>query len=221
MSPGLELIRWELAQAFRAGGSGPMAVAFFAAVLTLVPLGIGPEPALLGRIAPGMVWVAAALASLLSLERLFQGDYEDGSLDALALSPLGLYGTALAKALAHWMAVALPILIAAPVFATLLHIEPQGIAPLMIGLLLGTPLFFLIGALGAALTLGLRRGGLLIALIVLPLYAPVVIFGVSAVEAAATGAPSAPSLMILGALLLAALVLAPPATAAALRLHLE
>ncbi len=221
MSPGSALLRRELALAFRAGGSGLMAVAFFAAVLTLVPLGIGPEPELLGRIAPGLVWVAAALAALLSLERLFQSDYEDGSLDLLALSPLGLYGAALVKIGAHWLAVALPIIAAAPVFAALLRLPPAGLAPLMLGLLIGTPLFFLIGAMGAALTLGLRRGGLLIALIVLPLYAPVIIFGVAAVETALTGAPSAPSLMILAGLLLGALALAPVATAAALRLHLE
>ncbi len=220
MNGAIALFRQEIALGFRAGGAGVMAVAFFAAVLTLVPLGIGPEPELLGRVAPGLIWVAAALSALLSLERLFQGDDEDGSLDLLALSPLGLYGAVLVKCLAHWTAVAVPILIAAPLFAVLLSLAPPGLLPLILGLLIGTPLFFLIGALGAALTLGLRRGGLLIALIVLPLFAPVVIFGVSAVETALIGASPWPSLMILAALFLAALTLAPMATTAALRLHL-
>lgn len=217
----LALVAREARLALRAGGTGFMGLVFFAGVLTLVPLGVGPEPLVLGRIATGMIWVAAALATLLSLERLFQADYEDGGLDVLALSPLGLLGVVLAKTLAQWLAAGLPIVLAAPLFGVLLHLDGAGFIPLVAGLVLGTPVFFLIGALGAALTLGLRRGGLLIALLVLPLYVPVVIFGVGAVEAALIGRPPTASLLLLGAVLLGALALAPFGTAAALKLHLE
>lgn len=214
------LLRRDIGLALRAGGSGFMALAFFAATLTLVPLGIGPEPALLSRIAAGMVWVAAALAALLSLERLFQGDEEDGSLDLFWLSPAAGIPTVIAKCIAQWLTAGLPIVLAAPLFALMLRLEPAGFLPLTTGLLIGSPAFYMIGSLGAALALGIRRGGLLIALIVLPLYTPFIIFGVSAVEAALTGLSPLPSLLYLGAGTLIALAICPLATGAALRLHL-
>jgi heme exporter protein B len=215
------LLGRDITLALKAGGAGFMALAFFAAVLTLVPLGIGPEPALLARIAAGMIWVAAALASLLSLERLFQADEEDGSLDLIWLSPLGGIPIVIAKCAAQWLTAGLPIVIAAPLFGLMLRLPPEGYGPLVLGLLAGTPAFFLIGALGAALALGVRRGGLLIALIVLPLYVPFLIFGVSTVEAALTGISFWPSFYFLLAGTLIATVLFPLATAAALRLHLS
>jgi heme exporter protein B len=214
------LLSRDLVLALRGGGAGPMALAFFAATLTLVPLGVGPEPLILGRIAAGMIWIAAALAALLSLERLFQGDAEDGALDLLLLSPLGAIPLVLAKTLAQWLSGGLPVVLLAPLFALMLRLPAEGFVPLALGLLAGTPAFFLIGGLGAALTLGVRRGGLLIALIVLPLYVPFVIFGVTAVEAALIGASPWPSLLILMAGTCLAAALAPLATAAALRLHL-
>jgi len=215
------LFRRDIDLALKAGGAGFMALAFFAATLTLVPLGIGPEPALLARIAAGMIWVAAALAALLSLERLFQADEEDGSLDLLFLSPLGGIPLVLAKCAAQWLTAGLPIVIAAPLFALMLQLPSEGYVPLMLSLLAGTPAFFLIGALGAALALGVRRGGLLIALIVLPLYVPFLIFGVATVEAALTGVSFWPSFYFLLAGTLIATVLFPLAAAAALRLHLS
>jgi heme exporter protein B len=198
-----------------------MALAFFAATLTLVPFGVGPEPIILSRIAAGMIWIAAALSALLSLERLFQGDAEDGALDLLLLSPLGAIPLVIAKCLAQWLTSGLPLVLIAPLFGLMLRLPAEGYLPLMLGLLAGTPAFFLIGALGAALTLGVRRGGLLIALIVLPLYVPFVIFGVAAVEAALLGVSVWQCLFMLMAGTCLALALAPIATAAALRLHLS
>jgi heme exporter protein B len=217
----IALLRREIGLALKAGGAGFMALAFFGATLTLVPLGIGPEPALLARIAAGMIWVAAALAALLSLERLFQADEEDGSLDLIWLSPLAGIPMVLIKCAAQWLTAGLPVVIAAPLFGLMLQLPAAGYGPLMLGLLAGTPAFFLIGALGAALALGVRRGGLLIALIVLPLYVPFLIFGAAAVEAALTGVSFWPSLAYLGAGTLLAAALSPLATAAALRLHLS
>jgi len=221
MSAFIALARRDLALALRAGGGGLMGLAFFAMTLTLVPLGVGPEPAVLARIAPGLIFVAAALAALLSLERLFQADYEDGGLDLLWLSPLGGPLIVIAKCLAQWAAAGLPLVIAAPVFALMFHLTGPAIAPLVGALLIATPAFFVIGSLGAALTLGVRRGGLLIALLVLPLYVPFVIFGVAAVDAAQMGHPAAPHLMLLGGLSLLALIFAPLASAAALRISLD
>jgi len=221
MSAFIALARRDLALALRAGGGGLMGLAFFAMTLTLVPLGVGPEPAVLARIAPGLIFVAAALAALLSLERLFQADYEDGGLDLLWLSPLGGLLIVIAKCLAQWAAAGLPLVIAAPVFALMFHLTGPAIAPLVGALLIATPAFFVIGSLGAALTLGVRRGGLLIALLVLPLYVPFVIFGVAAVDAAQMGHPAAPHLMLLGGLSLLALIFAPLASAAALRISLD
>lgn len=212
------LLARDLALAARAGGTGLMSLAFFSAVLVLAPFGVGE--ARLSELAPGLIWIAALLAAVLSLERMFQADYEDESLDLLALSPLGLPAVVLAKALAQWLAAGLPLVLTAPVFGLMLGLAPQGYAPLTLGLALGTPALFLIGALGASLALGVRRGGLLIALVVLPLELPVLIFGVVAVQAALAGGAAGPSLMLLGAYGLLALAFAPLAAAAALRSHL-
>lgn len=217
----LALFGRELALSLRAGGTGLMTLAFFAMTLTLVPLGLGPEPALLGRVAPGLIWIAAALAALLSLERIFQGDEEDGSLDLLWTAPCGPLALVLVKAAAQWCAAGVPIVVFAPVFAVVFNLAPPTQAILTLTLLIGTPAFYLIGTMAAALTLGVRRGGLLLALIVLPLYVPVIVFGVGAGEAAATGMDPSASLLFLGAVTLLSLVVAPIAAVAALRLHQE
>lgn len=215
------LLLRDLRLAASAGGTGLMSLAFFAVVLTLAPFGLGADPALLARIAPGIIWIAALLAAVLSLERLFQADFEDESLDLLALSSLGLSGVVLVKALAQWLAAGLPLVVSAPLFALMMGIDASGYLALVVGLAIGTPALFLIGALGAGLALGVRRGGLLIALIVLPLEIPVLIFGVAAVQASVGGGHAGPSLMLLGAHTLLALAFVPIAAAAALRLHLS
>lgn len=198
-----------------------MAVMFFVVTVTLFPLGVGPEPQMLTRMASGVIWVAALLAVLLSLDRLFETDYDDGSLDQLALSPLSLPMVVLAKVLAHWLSTSLPLIAAAPVLALVLNMAPEGFIALVAALMLGTPTLSLVGAVGAALSLGSRRGSVLLSLLVLPLYIPVLIFGVSAVDAAIFGIGARPQLLILGALALTALVLTPWATAAALRAALD
>ena len=217
----LAIVRRDIKLALRQGGAAPLAMAFFILVVTFFPLGIGPEHALLERISAGVVWVAALLAAMLSLDRLFQADFEDGSLDLLALSPLPLELIVVAKCTAHWLTTGLPLLVAAPVLALLLDMAPEGLAVLALAMLLGTPSLSLIGAIGAALTVGIRRGGVLLSLLVLPLYVPVLIFGAGAVEAAIAGFAPRPHLLILGALFLGALALAPWASAAALRLNLD
>jgi heme exporter protein B len=207
--------------AFRRGGEAALTVMFFLIVVALFPLGIGPEPAVLARIAPGVLWVAALLAATLSLDRLFRADHEDGSLDLMAVAPLPLELTVLAKALAHWLTSGLPLTVAAPILALMLQLDVASWPILIAAMALGTPTLSLVGAIGASLTLGARRGGVLASLIVLPLFVPVLIFGTSAMGAALSGLDPGPALLILGAFLLAALPLAPFATAAALRLALE
>lgn len=198
-----------------------MVVAFFVLTVILFPFGVGPEPELLQRIAAGIIWVTALLAALLSLERLFQGDYEDGSLEALALLPLPLEAQVLAKCLAHWLVTGLPLTLVAPLLALLLHLDTGGYATLMLSMVLGTPVLSLLGAVGAALTLGARRGGVLLSLLVLPLYIPVLIFGVAAIEAQIAGFSARPHLLLLAALLVLALGLVPFAAAGALRQAVE
>jgi len=215
------LVLRDLRLALRQGGDAAMVVAFFVLTVILFPFGVGPEAALLSRIAAGVVWVTALLAALLSLERLFLADWEDGSLEALALMPLPLEAQVLAKCLAHWLVAGLPLIVVAPLLALLLHLDAAGYPVLLLSLLLGTPTLSLIGAVGAALSLGARRGGVLLSLLVLPLYIPVLIFGVAAVEASIGGFGARPHLLLLGALLAGALVLAPVAAAAALRQALE
>ena len=217
----LRLIGRELTLAVRGGIGSLMAVVFFVIAVTLFPLGVGPELGLLSRIAPGAVWVAALLAALLSLDRLFVADHEDGSLEQLMLGVLPLEFVVLAKAVAHWLTTGLPLAIAAPVLALLLNMSVDGLVILIVSLLLGTPILSLIGAVGAALTVSLRRGGALIALLVLPLYVPVLIFGVGAVEGAVLDVGVHANLSILAGGLVGALVLGPLAAAAALRMTVE
>ncbi len=215
------IVRRDLRLALRQGADSIMVVAFFVIAATLFPFGVGPEPNLLARMSAGVVWVTALLAAMLSLDRLFQADYEDGSLELMVLAPPPLMLTVLAKVTAHWLTTGLPLIVAAPVLALLLNMDPSGFGVLVLGMLLGTPVLSLVGAVGAALVLGARRGGVLVSLLVLPLYIPVLIFGVGAVDAAVTNLAVKPHLMLLGALLLAALVLAPLAAAAAVRQAVE
>lgn len=211
----------DLRLALRQRSDAGTVVLFFVLIASLFPLAIGPAPDLLLRIAPGVIWVTALLAVLLSLERLFLADFEDGSLELLVLAPTPLGVLVLAKCLAHWLTTGLPVLLAAPVIALLYGLDGGAFAPLIGALLLGTPSLSLVGAIGAALTLGARRGGVLVPLLVLPLYVPVLIFGVLAVDATLAGQPARPHLLLLGALLLGALPLAPLAAAAALRQAVE
>lgn len=194
---------------------------FFLMVATLFPLGVSPEPGFLAQIAPGVVWVAALLATLLSMDALFRSDYEDGSLEQLLLSPQPLFIVVLAKVVAHWMMTGLALTIMAPLLGLMLFLPSEGMPGLMLSLLLGTPTLSLVGAIGAALTVGLKKGGVLISLLVLPLYIPVLIFGSSAVQAAVTGLPLGGYLALLGALLALALGLAPLAISAALRISIS
>lgn len=221
MSGFLAILRRDLRLALRQAGDTGWIVMFFVLTTSLFPFGVGPEPNQLAKIAAGIVWVAALLACLLSLDRLFQADAEDGSLELLALSPAPLSVVVVAKCLAHWLTTGLPLIAAAPLMALLLNLPGPAYGVLLLALLLGTPSLSLIGAMGAALTLGARRAGGLLALLVLPLYIPVLIFGAAAVDAAAMGLTARPHLLLLGALLLAALPLAPLASAAALRQALE
>ncbi len=211
------IVARDLRLALRRGSDSTMVVTFFVLTVVLFPFGVGPDTAILARIASGVIWVTALLASMLSLERLFQADFEDGSLDLLVLGSLPLEAVVLAKSLAHWLTTGMLLIVAAPVLALLLNMSAEGFAALVLAMLLGTPSLTLIGAVGAALTVGARRGGALLSLLVLPLYVPVLIFGVGAVDAAIFGMAVRPHFLILGALLTGGLVLAPLAAAAALR----
>lgn len=204
--------------AFRAGGGASLAAAFFALVSALVPFGVGPDLALLGRIAGGVLWVSAALAALLSLDRLFQADFEDGSLDVLTLSPLGLEAASAAKILAHWITTGLPLVVLSPVLGLLLNLPLPAYGALVVSLLIGTPALSAVGAIGAALTLSVRRGGLILALIVLPLITPALIFGAAAVTDAVDGSGRG-ALLFLAAFSVAAVALSPFASAAGVRLN--
>ena len=215
------LVRRDLRLAFRGGTDAMMGVIFFVLAAILFPFGVGPDAAILPRIGGGIIWVVALLAALLSLERMFAGDQEDGSLDLLYLSPVSLGQLALAKAIAHWLTSGVLLLIASPVLALLYNMPSAAFLPLVFTMLLGTPTLSLVGGIGAALTLGARRGGVLLALLLLPLYIPVLIFGAGAIDGAIAGRDITPQLMILGGFLLAALALAPWATAAALRQAIE
>ena len=215
------ILKRDLHLSTRQGMDNMMVVMFFVLVVVLFPFGVGPEPNILARIAAGIIWVAALLASMLSLERLFQTDYEDGSLELLSLSPIALEVIVLAKVTAHWLTTGLPLIIAAPLLAVLLNMNTEGFPMLILALVLGTPSLSLVGAVGAALILGSRRGGVLLALLILPLYIPVLIFGVSAVDAVVNGFEAKAQLLILGAFLIAALPLCPWAAAAGLRQAIE
>jgi heme exporter protein B len=211
----------DLRLGLRQGSDAAMAVLFFVLAALLFPFGVGPEPALLARIASGVVWVTALLAAMLSLDRMFLADYEDGSLEQLVLSPQPLTLLVLGKVAAHWLSTGLPLILVAPVLALMLNMPAEGIPVLLLAMLLGTPALSLIGAIGAALTLGARRGGTLAALLVLPLVLPVLIFGVGAIEAVLTGLGPRPHLLVLAGLTAFALALAPPVVAAALKQAVE
>ena len=215
------LVRRDLRLAFRGGTDAMMGVIFFVLAAILFPFGVGPDAAILPRIGGGIIWVVALLAALLSLERMFAADHEDGSLDLLYLSPVSLGQLALAKAIAHWLTSGVLLLIASPVLALLYNLPSTAFLPLVATMALGTPTLSLVGAIGAALTLGARRGGVLLALLLLPLYIPVLIFGAGAIDGAIAGRDITPQLMVLGGFFLAALALAPWATAAALRQAIE
>ena len=194
---------------------------FFVIVVSLFPLGVGPQPDTLREIAPGVVWVAALLAAMLSLARMFGADYADGTLEQMVLTPQPLTLLVLSKILAHWLTTGLPLVLIAPLLGLQFDLPGDALATLLLSLLIGTPALSLIGAVGAALTLGVRGGGPLTALLVLPLYVPVLVFGAGAVTASATGMGAAGHLSLLGAMSLAALVFAPWSTAVALRIALE
>jgi heme exporter protein B len=213
------LLGRDIRLATRAGGSSALALAFFAAVVTLVPLGIGTDIALLARVAAGVLWVAAVLAALLSLDRLFQADFDDGSLDLLALSPLSLETIAVVKIAAHWLTTGLPLTLLSPLLGAMFGLPPGETGTLALSLLLGTPSVSALGAIGAALTLSIRRGGLILPLLVLPLLAPAVIFGAAAVQAGPDGM-SGGALLFLSAFSVATTLLSPFAAAAAVRLNL-
>ncbi|WP_370205473.1 heme exporter protein CcmB [Pararhodobacter marinus] len=214
------LIR-DLRLAFRAGGGFGLGLGFFLILAVLVPLGVGPDPATLGLIAPGILWVGALLACLLSLDRIFALDHEDGSLDLLATSPIPLEGVVAIKALAHWITTGLPLALAAPVLAILLNLATPGFGVLIVSLVLGTPALSMIGAFGAALTVGLKRGGLLMSLLVLPLYMPTLVFGAQAVTRAAQGLEAATPLLLLAGITAGSVALLPFAAAFALRINLR
>ena len=197
------------------------ALVFFVVVASLFPLAIGPEPALLRRIGPGVLWVGALLSTLLGLHRLFADDHADGTLEQLVLSPTPFAWLVAGKILAHWLLAGLPLVILAPVLGLQFALGRDALAVLTLGLLIGTPVLSLIGAIGAALTLGLRGGGALLALLVLPLYVPALVFGAGSVQAQVDGLDWAGHLALLGAMLAAAAFLAPLATAAAVRISVE
>jgi heme exporter protein B len=221
MSDFWTLLARDLRLAVREGGAVGTALGFYLIVVTLMPLGLGPDLRLLARIAPGVLWIALLLAALLSLGRIFEADHEDGVLEVLATGPLPLELVAAAKALAHWISTGIPLLLTAPMLGLLLNLDLAAYPVLMATLLVGTPAISFLGSIGAALTLGAHRGGLLMALLVLPFYVPTLIFGISAISAILTppGGFGAAFLMLI-AISLASLVLGPIATAAALRMQM-
>lgn len=224
-TPTLSMFRWivtrDLTLAWRRRADVLSTLFFFVIVVSLFPLGIGPETNLLRLIAPGVVWVAALLATMLSLGRLFANDYQDGTLEQLLLTPQPLYLVVLGKVLALWLVSGVPLALLSPVIGIQFGLGSNTLIVLVVSLLLGTPVLALIGSVGAALTLGLRGGGVLISILVLPLYVPVLIFGAGAVDASILGSGVEANLSLLGALLALSLIFAPWATAAALRISLE
>lgn len=215
----MALLKRDVQLAVRTGGGAALALGFFAAVVTLVPLGIGPDLKLLSRVGAGILWVSAVLAALLALDRLFQADYEDGGLDQLALSTLSLEMMSLAKMMAHWLVTGLPLTLLAGVMSIFFALSPAAVGVLCLSLLIGTPAISAIGGIGAGLTLSLRRGGLILPLIVLPLLSPAVIFGSSAVLIVLDGLSNG-ALPLLSAFSVFVVALSPFAAAAAVRLNL-
>ncbi|MFZ5964644.1 heme exporter protein CcmB [Thalassococcus sp. BH17M4-6] len=217
----IALLTRDLRLAVRAGGGFGLGLAFFLIVTVLVPFGVGPDSALLSRIAPGILWIGALLACLLSLDRILALDWEDGSLDLLATAPLPMEGIVSVKALAHWITTGLPLVLAAPLLGVLLNLPGPGYLWLLVSLLLGTPALSVIGTFGAALTVGLKRGGLLLSLLVLPLYVPTLIFGAEVARRGAEGLEVATPLLMLAGISFGALALLPFASAAVLRINLR
>jgi heme exporter protein B len=215
------VIRRDLLVAMRNKADAANTLLFFVIVASLFPLGVGPDPALLRTIAPGVVWVAALLASMLALARLLAADYADGTLEQLALAPQPLAALVAAKILAHWLVTGLPLALVAPLLGLQFDLPANALQVLVISLLIGTPVLSLLGAIGAALTLGLRASGVLVSLIVLPLTVPVLVFGAGAVEATAAGLGAEAHLSLLAAFLLVTAALSPWAAAAAIRIALE
>ena len=213
----MAVFRREARLALRQSADSVMVVAFFIIAVILFPFGVGPEPNTLARIGPGVIWVAALLAAMLSMERMFQADYEDGALELLVLAPVPLELTVLAKVCVHWLTTGLPLMVATPLLAIMMNVPLDALPVILLTLALGTPILSLIGAIGAALVLGARRGGVLLSLLVLPLTIPVLIFAVGAIEAELSGLAVKAHLMLLGGLLLAAAALTPWASAAAVR----
>ncbi len=219
MSPFLALVMRDVRLSVREGGGAALALGFFALVVTLVPLGVGPDIKILAKVGAGILWIGAMLAALLSLDRLFQADYEDGSLDLITLSPLPLEGAAAAKILAHWLSTGLPLTLLSPILSVTLALNGPEIAAMTLSLAMGTPAVSAIGAIGASLTLSLRRGGLLLPLIVLPLLTPAIIFGTGMVIQVQTGLATG-GIALLAAFSGAAILLSPFVAAMAVRLNL-
>jgi len=217
----IALLTRDMRLAVRAGGGFGLGLAFFLIVVVLVPFGVGPQSALLSKIAPGILWLGALLACLLSLDRIFALDHEDGSLDLLATSPLPMEGIVSVKALAHWLTTGLPLVLAAPVLGVLLSLPVQGFGWLVVSLALGTPALSVIGTFGAALTVGLKRGGLLLSLLVLPLYVPTLIFGAEVARRGAEGMALGTPLALLAGITCGTIALLPFASAAVLRVNLR
>ncbi|MCY1125889.1 heme exporter protein CcmB [Frigidibacter sp. RF13] len=217
----IALLLRDLRLATRAGGGFGLSLTFFLILVTLVPFGVGPESGRLATIAPGILWVGALLASLLSLDRLFALDHEDGTLEQLATAPLPLEAVVAMKAIAHWLTTGLPLALIAPLLGVLLHLPGAAMPALALSLAVGTPALSMIGAFGAGLTVGLKRGGLLLSLLVLPLYVPTLIFGAEVARRGAEGAALGTPMAFLGAITLGTLALLPYATAAAIRVNLR
>ena len=214
------LIR-DIRLAVRAGGGFGLGLAFFLIVIVMVPFAVGADTGLLSKIAPGVLWIGALLACLLSLDRLLALDFEDGTLDLLATAPLPLEAALSVKALAHWITTRLPLVIAAPVLGVLMNLPTQGYVWLVLSLLLGTPALSVIGTFGAALTVGIKRGGLLLSLLVLPLYLPTLIFGAEAAQRGAAGADASTPMLLLAGISAATIALMPFASAAVLKVNLR
>jgi heme exporter protein B len=216
-----ELARRDLLLVMRRRSDAANPLLFFLMVVALFPLGIGPTPEDLARIAPGVVWVTALLATLLSTDMLFRSDHDDGSLEQILRSPASLYGLVLAKMLVHWLVTGLPLTLVSPLVAGLLYLPAAAMPALLASMFAGTVTLSLLGGIGAALTVGLRKGGVLVSLLVLPLYVPVLVFGSAAVDAAASGMPWQPAVSVLSGLAVLALTLCPLAVAAALRIVID
>ncbi|MCL1079918.1 heme exporter protein CcmB [Parashewanella spongiae] len=213
----LTILKRDISIAIRHRGDIFNPLLFFVMVITLFPLGVGPEPNVLARIAPGIIWVAALLSAMLSLERLFKADYNDGTLEQMLLSPQPLTVLVLAKILAHWLLTGIPLVLISPLLALLLNFESSAYIALIITLALGTPVLSLLGAIGVALTVGLNKGGVLLSLLILPLYIPVLIFATGAIDAAGMNLPYGGQLAIISAMLIGSLIMAPFAVGAALK----